>query len=212
MKPARMQLVNAGKRFSKEWVFRNINLTLEQGKHYAVTGSNGSGKSTLAQTVAGFITLTEGKLIQEGCTEEEFPLQVSFASPYLDLPESYTLIELLRMHFSLRKLIPGIKPEEVPAILELSHASVKEIRNYSSGMKQRVKLGLAMLSQSGILILDEPCSNFDAASREWYKRMIDNYAGERIVMVLSNAMEEEYSFCQTIYSMENFKKDPLIKA
>lgn len=211
MKPLKIQLINAGKRFAKEWVFRGANLTLEAGGRYAITGSNGSGKSTLAQTLAGYVTLTEGKLLLEGCTEDEFPQLVGFASPYLDLPESYTLLELLDMHFSLRKPIPGISVREIPGLLELTHASVKEIGNYSSGMKQRVKLGLALFSGSSLVVLDEPCSNFDAASRLWYRQMITKFVLERTVLVCSNAMEEEYSFCKKVFTMDSLKPESSIK-
>jgi ABC-type multidrug transport system ATPase subunit len=72
-------------------------------------------------------------------------------------------------------------------------------------MKQRVKLTLALLSDTDILLLDEPCSNLDEEGILWYKSMIANHSEGRIVVVASNQVAEEYFFCKVILNMNDLK-------
>src|SRR6478736_1326613 len=93
---------NIGKRFTREWIFRNLNLSFETNKSYAITGANGSGKSTLLQLLTGSMPLTEGKLIYLNQETEIHPdnyfKHLSIATPYQELIEEFTLAELLAFH------------------------------------------------------------------------------------------------------------------
>lgn len=200
-----VKLENAGKRFRKEWVFRNMNMELGSGGTYAICGLNGSGKSTLAQVISGFLTLTEGKVHRgETDTENAFS-RISFAAPYLDVPEDFKLEEFLRFHFSIRPLSKTIRHEDVSTILELDQHSAKQVSSFSSGMKQRLKLGLALLQESDLIILDEPCTNLDANGKKWYEEIINKYRNDRTLIVFSNHLEEETSLCGEKLDMEKFK-------
>ena len=86
----------------------------------------------------------------------------------------------------------------------LQAAANKQIRFYSSGMKQRVKLAQAIFSDVEIILLDEPCSNLDANGIELYHSLIKNYCLQRLVIVCSND-EVEYNFCKEIIAIQNFR-------
>ncbi|NBQ48017.1 MAG: ATP-binding cassette domain-containing protein, partial [Sphingobacteriia bacterium] len=85
------------------------------------------------------------------------------------------------------------------------HARHKFIRQYSSGMKQRLKLALALLADTPLLLLDEPLSNLDRSGAAWYQQMITDYTAKRTVIVCSNAIEEEHFFCERALDVMDYK-------
>ena len=206
-----IELTGAGKRFNREWIFRHANLQFNSGVAYAITGHNGSGKSTLLQTIGGMLQLSEGKLAYaangKAIADENAYRQISFCAPYLDVIEEMTLVEFLQFHSRFKSYINGLQIQQVIEIVDLQAAAHKQIRFYSSGMKQRVKLAQAILSDTGIVLLDEPCSNLDAKGIALYHSLIKNYCTNRIVIVCSND-EIEYRFCQERIEMQQLKASP----
>lgn len=202
-------LHKAGKKFGREWIFRNMDITIPPGETIVILGGNGSGKSTLLQLISTYITPAEGKveykLSGRNLQEDEIFPRLSFASPYLQLPEDLTAAELVKHVFEFKKTIDGVMKEEVLKIAQLDQFSGKLIRQFSSGMKQRMKLALAFLSDSGIVLLDEPVSNLDRKAIEWYRKMVENYRLHRTVIVCSNSIEDEYYFCTRKLNVEDFK-------
>ena len=177
-----------------------ISHTFEQGKRYVVLGPNGSGKSTLLKIIAGNVTPSEGKVEYTDNSEElaieEVYKKLAIAAPYLDLPEEYSLHEILEFHKAFKPFENNLQEKEIIDILELGHTKDKFFRHFSSGMKQRVKLGLAILSATPLLLLDEPCTALDAKSVEWYQTLIKNYTSGKTIIVFSNNKQEEFSFCE----------------
>lgn len=207
--PIDIKLTNAGKKFGREWIFRHVNLEINGGQKIAILGLNGSGKSTLLQALTGYLTLNEGELSyskgQQKTEDEELHKLISLSSPYLELVEDFTLQEQIK-HASLYK--PFLKTLSVEKVVELSgllEHKDKYIKLFSSGMKQRLKLTLAILADTPILFLDEPTTNLDATVIQWYKKMIEQYATNKTIIVCSNSLKDEYSFCERTIAMENFK-------
>lgn len=182
-----------GKRFNKEWIFRNISYTFSRNDKVAILGTNGSGKSTLLQIIAGSISQSEGEINPK--TEENYFKNISYAAPYLELPEEMTWREAVSFHGKFKKFHPVLKEEDVIAVSGLGASAGKELRNFSSGMKQRARLALAILSDTPLLLLDEPVTNLDAEGIKWYRQLIADFAQERLVIVCSNYNKEEYGFC-----------------
>lgn len=207
--PIDIKLTNAGKKFGREWIFRHVSLEINNGQKIAILGLNGSGKSTLLQALTGYLTLNEGDLCyskeQQKTEDEELHKLISLASPYLELVEDFTLQEQIK-HASLYK--PFLKTLSIEQVVELSGLSEhkdKYIKLFSSGMKQRLKLTLAILAGTPVLFLDEPTTNLDATVIQWYKQMIEQYAMHKTIIVCSNSLKDEYSFCERTIAMENFK-------
>ncbi len=208
-------LTNTGKRYNREWIFRHVDYEFNTGKSYAITGPNGSGKSTLLQVIAGAIQHSEGDIIYND-TRSRMPdnknsspvsatdayKYISIATPYLELIEEMTAIEILRFHSTFKKLTKTIP--EILAELSLENAANKQIRYFSSGMKQRLKLAQAFFSIDPILLLDEPTTNLDADGIELYHELINKYAKGKLVIVSSND-KQEYSFCEEVISISNYK-------
>lgn len=204
----KIELINAGKRFNREWIFRKAGLSFTTGSAYAITGANGSGKSTLLQCIGGMLQLSEGKLLfstdNSSIAPEDVYRQIAFCAPYLDVIEEMTLVEFLQFHSRFKPFLPNLNTPAIIRLLGLDAAAQKQIRNFSSGMKQRVKLAQCILSDTAAVLLDEPCSNLDAKGIELYHALIENYCKERLVIVCSND-EVEYRFCQQRFSIHDFK-------
>jgi ABC-type multidrug transport system ATPase subunit len=203
-----IRLSDTGKRYNREWIFRHANLQFQSPGSYAITGPNGSGKSTLLQTIGGLLQANEGKISFHSGEKEINPEAVyrhtSFCAPYLEVPEEMTLEEFLRFHSQFKPFAEGLTIKSAIEITGLQKASAKQIRNFSSGMKQRVKLAQAILSATDILLLDEPCTNLDAAGIELYHSLIEKYGKSRLIIVSSND-EVEYRFCETVIEMNSLK-------
>jgi ABC-type multidrug transport system ATPase subunit len=203
-----IQVQKAAKRFHYEWIFKNLDLELSSGDSLAITGGNGSGKSTLLKCLSGAIPLTQGSITYrtEGdiISEDQWFRSLAIATPYMELPEEFTLLEAIGFHFQFKKPFGHTIPQELVGLLGLEKHQHKALAQFSSGMKQRVKLGLAIFSEAPLLLLDEPTSNLDKQGIAWYLDTIDRCAKDRIVIVCSNE-PREYAFCQNKICLEDFK-------
>ena len=203
-----IQVQNASKRFHHEWIFKNLNLDLSAGDTIAITGGNGSGKSTLLKCLSGAIPLTSGAIqYQSGATqiiEEQWFRSLALATPYLELPEEFTLSEVLSFHFQFKNPLQQRSNAEILEVLGLEKHKSKAISQFSSGMKQRVKLALAIFSEVPFLLLDEPTTNLDKQGVTWYLDLIQQFTQHRIVVICSND-PREYDFCEKKIAMEDFK-------
>jgi len=203
-----ISLSDTGKRFNRDWIFRNFSYQFNSAGTYAITGPNGSGKSTLLQIIGGAITASEGSIqfVNNGKTVdiEKWHRYIAIAAPYQELIEEMTLREFLKFHQQFKPFVSGVILEDIPAIVHLSHAADKQIRYYSSGMKQRAKLAQAILSDTPVLLLDEPCTNLDEEGISLYQRLISTYTANRIVVVSSNDVVE-YGFCREVIDMRAMK-------
>lgn len=204
----KIQLTEASKRFQYEWIFKNLNLHLQSGDSLAVTGSNGSGKSTLLKCIAGSIPLSSGKITwaneQNEIPSSDWYQKLSISAPYLELPEEFTLSELLDFHFQFKTPIPEISISEMVKTMYLDQHANKPVSQFSSGMKQRVKLSLALFSDCPVVFLDEPTSNLDARGIAWYLDLIKNFRLNRILIICSNE-PREFEFCTKKIKLEEYK-------
>lgn len=199
-----ISLIDAGKRFNKDWIFQSLNVAFEQGQHYALIGNNGSGKSTLLQILSGYTTLSKGSIEWNNADSQTAYDQISIAAPYLELVEELTTIEHFKFHATFKSLVDTISIQEMIQLIGLENATHKQIRYFSSGMKQRLKLALAIFSTSPILLLDEPCSNLDKEGYVLYKELIQKYAMHKLIIVGSND-PEEYAFCTQQINLMDYK-------
>ncbi|WP_026902856.1 ABC transporter ATP-binding protein [Pedobacter glucosidilyticus] len=202
-------LNQVSRRFNREWIFKEINYTFSSGNAYALLGINGSGKSTLLQIISGSLAPSAGIIsYKDG---EGNPIEVenifehiSIAAPYLELIEDFTLQEIIKFHFSFKKRFLHQSDDDVIAILNMAANKNKAVKYFSSGMKQRVKLALAFLSDTPILILDEPTANLDEQGSNWYLEMIKKYSQNRLILIGSN-QPQEYSFSENHLYLANYK-------
>ncbi len=186
---------NLSKRFNREWIFKDLTFQFSSPTTYAIVGPNGSGKSTLMQVLWGQMLPSQGNVVYEKDDKENPPDEifkhVSIATPYMDLIDEFTLEEMINFHFKFKLARNNKTTEELIDLFELGRAKGKSIANFSSGMRQRLKLGLAIYSQADLLFLDEPTTNLDSKSVEWFQHHRNQLPTETLVFIASN-QEHEY--------------------
>lgn len=200
----KISLQNVGKRFNRDWIFRSCSSQFLPNHSYAITGPNGSGKSTLLQVIAGATMHSEGKIIytkNEQHIAEPY-LHIAIAAPYLELIEEMTATEMLQFHSAFKPLTASVA--EMLAAVQLEKAAHKQIRYFSSGMKQRLKLAQAFFSDTPVLLLDEPTTNLDAEGTALYRQLVQKQLSQKLVIISSN-VPAEYDFCNDVIRMQQYK-------
>lgn len=205
-----IQLDQVGKQYIGEWIFKSVSLSFSSDHSYWLSGDNGSGKSTLLKLLAGYLLPSKGTIRWQVGNDLINPAdihrQISICAPYLDLYQEHTLKEAITFHFELNKHSLGKDPvKEVLSFAYLEEARNKLVAQLSSGMKQRFKLSLALLTDNPILLLDEPCANLDEKGIAWYKEKIVVRSKGRLLFVCSNNIDEEHFICDKKINLGDYK-------
>lgn len=199
-------LKNIGKKFNKNWIFKSVEFTFDEHSAHAIVGSNGSGKSTLLQIISSKMIASEGEILYKnnGVRVESADVfrYLNYTAPYIELIEEFTLNELLTFHFTFKQLDENHSFETIKQNIQLPEN--KPIRYFSSGMKMKLKLALSMFSKGSLLLLDEPCSNFDNANTTWYQQEMQKILGKKTIIIASNN-EAEFSFCKHVLNIADYK-------
>ena len=145
---------------------------------------------------------TEGEIHYEvnGQTiaPEDAYAQLSIAAPYLELIDTFTLKEQIDFHFSYKKPVDGISTNEIISRLQLGNTTEKRLEVFSSGMRQRVKLGLAFFSDVAVTFLDEPTTNLDATSIAWYHHHLQGIK-DRSLIIATNIPDDYPEFAEKLH-------------
>jgi ABC-type multidrug transport system ATPase subunit len=202
-------LTNIGKRYRFEWIFKGMNTTFESGKRYAIIGPNGAGKSTFLKMMCGHLSPSKGTMTFTKSTKnidsDTIYQHISYAAPYIDLIEEFSLKEAIAFHARFKPFFQSLSSEKILQLLGFSTGNAeKEVRFLSSGMKQRVKLALAICSDTPILILDEPTTNLDKEGAAWYHALLNQYSDNRTILIASNVTEDFGEF-DALLDIRTFK-------
>ncbi len=205
-----MKIIATGieKKFRKEWIFKNIHETFSAGNSYAIVGPNGTGKSTLLKILAQFSLPTSGKVEFMHSDGTVIPSDlahqyVAYAAPYVDVIEEFTLSELLSFLQKLDFIPDNVSIDNFEKYMELSPGRSKLIKNYSSGMRQKIKLACALLSPRPILCLDEPTSNLDDQAKQWFIAKLAENSTKLIFIASNEAME--IGLCKHQLALSSYK-------
>lgn len=203
-----MQIIlrDISKRFKKTWIFRDLSFEFHKGRFYGITGDNGSGKSTVLQLIAGFEHPTKGSIEvlmepSDRLDMAHFSNHFTFCSPYQELIEEMTLTEFLDFHQSMTE---KLDTQTLLKTVNLTGQESKLLNNFSSGMIQRLKLGLCFFSARPVILLDEPTTTLDAAGKEIFKTLIAQTRKNKLIIMASNEAEE-YALCDEIISVLDYK-------
>ncbi len=200
-----LHIENLSKKFGTHWVLKAINLNIYPTEKIAILGSNGSGKSTLLRIIAGFLYFNKGVLAwKEESTGEliESP-NFAYSAPYLDLFEHLTVKEHFEFHFKQKSCVEDLSMEEIIGLGKFEDYQQKQIRQLSSGVRQRFKNTLAILSKSDVLFLDEPCSNLDENNIQHFQNLASQFTKNKMVVVASNNPVEYDFLCSKEFRIEN---------
>lgn len=202
-------LENIGKQYKSDWIFHHIHNEFNINQSIAIVGPNGSGKSTFINIISGHTAPTVGNisylLNSKQIKQEEVYQYIAVCSPYIELIEEFTIKENISWYVSLKKLKDNLSVDEILNLLSIPKNDLKKLHNYSSGIKQRVKLALSILTDSPVLLLDEPCTNLDATGIKWYNDLISMHSLNRIIIISSNNNPSEIACCSIKFEINLYK-------
>lgn len=192
--------IDLGKRYNRQWIFKDLNCKIQSGEMVAITGHNGSGKSTLLKILSGFLGASKG-CVEYGDSIEDIQTQFAFAAPYVNLIAEFTLSEHLAFHRKFKNTL--MSDEEILDKSGLSQSRHKLVKDFSSGMQQRLRLALAFFFDAKIIFLDEPTTNLDAKGTNWYLNLLKERHENQTIVIASNQPVEYQGAHQSIL-IENF--------
>ncbi len=201
-----LSIQKLSKAFNQKPVFQDLTFTVSTGSRFAITGSNGSGKSTLLKIISGGLLPTSGTVtynLRGEIIREDFVYQfVHFVAPYNTVIEELTLPELFELHQNLGLLRDLKSYKDWNQKLDYPFPSERQIKTFSSGMKQRVKLGLTLLDDRPLILLDEPGSNLDARGKEWLFELLKHLNHSQTLVIATND-KAEMDYCSARLDVES---------
>ena len=205
----RIVVENLQKNFNNQLVFQNLSLEINANQKIAFVGPNGSGKSTALLCLAGFYQPSKGKVdfINNTSIIEEVQKfsYLSIASPYLELPENFSALEIFNFQSNLKPFRKDISQDFFFNIIKLTRSKNTPVKFFSSGMKQILKLGLAIFADTPILFLDEPCSNLDENNILIFNEIFKSYALNKTVLIGTNNHPSELALVQSSVDILKYK-------
>lgn len=186
-----LEVKNLQKAYGKYVALKNISFEIEGGKIVGLLGKNGAGKTTLIKTLIGLFKEFEGQILYEGkLLDHSDPLIMNTIGSLVDVTfhEDMTAYDNLKL---LMMITPGKDPanykKDIKGLLEFvgltDHARDK-VKSFSFGMKQRLALAQAMISDAKLLILDEPFVGLDPLGIETVKEKLISLCREKKVSVI----------------------------
>jgi ABC-type multidrug transport system ATPase subunit len=201
-------LTKLAKRFSYDWIFKNVDFRFENGQRYAILGPNGSGKSTLMKVLSGHLSPSKGEIVfmknDKNIDIDDVYKNIAYSAPYIELIEEFTLQEAILLQQRFKPFLQNLNVNDLVKILGFEKSIDKEIRFFSSGMKQRLKLALSICADTPLLLLDEPTTNLDEQGAAWYRDLLQKYGENRTVIVATNVVEDYAFYCQNVIKIADF--------
>lgn len=201
---------NLEKKYVNKLIFRGVSFNLNEGKSLAVIGRNGSGKSTLLKIIANLIKSSSGKISlrinNKDITRENYFKYIGFCSPYLNLYDELTAFENLEFFIKLKSQGNFQKEKADSLLIKVNLYTYRNelVREYSTGMKQRLKLAFALINEPQILLLDEPQSNLDTEGLEIVSSIAKEQKSKGILILASNEIWDN-DLCNITLNIEDYK-------
>jgi ABC-type multidrug transport system ATPase subunit len=177
--------------FRRNLVLNEVSLHARPGKVYALLGLNGAGKSTLFNAVLGILSPDAGQISLQGRSWDRTCLDDIGAS--VNGPALYPQLSATG-NLLVHARLTGTDPAVIPGLLEevgLPHVGRKHTRSFSTGMKVRLALAIALLTNPPVLLLDEPQNGLDPQGISYLRRLIRRLADEgRTVIISSHQLSE----------------------
>lgn len=204
-----IDLDKVSKRYTSEWILRNVSYQFKSDTIYGIKGSNGSGKSTLVKMIAGYLSPTVGSITfindqKEEVSKDDIYKSVSLWGPHVSLINELSINEMVDYYFNFKSLRSNLSKGDFFDLLRLPLPTSRRINSLSSGQAQRVGLALSILSATDILLLDEPGSYLDESSLEWLYKLIKEHRDSRLVVISSNEMRD-LELCSETISIADYK-------
>jgi ABC-2 type transport system ATP-binding protein len=209
-RPVVIEVKNVKKSFKKVHAVKGIDLTITQGEFIALLGPNGAGKTTLVEMIEGIQKPDEGEILITGKHwhghKDELHKLLGISLQETRLIDKITVRETMRLFASFFSL-PFDRVEEIIKMVNLYEKASSFVVNLSGGQRQRLALGIAILNDPEILLLDEPTTGLDPTSRReiWNILMNLKKKGGTSMILTTHYMEEAEYLCDRIIILDEGK-------
>jgi len=198
-----LRLAGLTKRYEGRTIINGLDYEFSYGNVVVVTGANGSGKSTLLKIVSGLLNPTRGTVTWTIDGIDYAPRDamrlLGYVSPEAGLYDRLTAAEHVSFFASLRRIKHDDKwVEAILAKVQLAEYKHLPVGQFSSGMKQRMKLACSLLHKPPALILDEPSTNLDSYGHELLENIVAEQACRGLVIIATNEEREVTKFGQRL--------------
>lgn len=198
------------KKFKEVTAVQDLSLTVEKGEYLALLGPNGAGKTTLVEMIEGLQKPTEGEIVilntnwEKNTTFLSHALGISLQETrFIDKLNVFETLDLFASFYQ----VASSRVDEIIDLIRLTEKSKSFVVNLSGGQRQRLALGIALLNQPRILLLDEPTTGLDPNSRrELWNILLDlKKEGNTTMILTTHYMEEASTLCDKIVIMDQGK-------
>jgi len=203
---------DVGHRFGTLLLFRHMSFSVSAGETLAVTGANGAGKSTLLRILAGVLAPKAGSISLtvdgDDVGRDRRPQYVGLVAPGVGVYGDLTAQENLAFLSQVARLSNA--EERIDRVLQrigLADRADDSVSTFSSGMRQRLKYGAALLTDPVLLLLDEPSANLDAEGRELVEDVVTTQRRNRRLLVVATNRREEAERHDRILRLEDYCDD-----
>lgn len=204
-----LEVKNYTKQIKGKTILDNVNLKLESGHVYGFFGRNGSGKTMLFRAVSTLIYPTSGDVLIDGKSliHDDFDLRnIGLLIEEPGFYPSLTGMENLSLLYEINHKKDLAYMLEVLKKVGLEEEKDKQYREYSLGMKQRLRIGQAFMEGQTFILLDEPGNGLDESGIEIVRKLIIDLKNEgRLILLASHNKEDLSLLCDVIYKVDNGK-------
>lgn len=204
--PPYIEINHVTKKFGEDTVLSDINVAMEQGQVYGISGNNGSGKTVLMKCICGFLPVTEGTIRVNGKiigTEIDFPERIGVI---IETPGFLGNLSGMRNLKILAGLKGQIEEPEIRAALKkagLDPDLKKSVSKYSLGMRQRLGIAQAIMENPDFMILDEPFNGLDKDGVKDIRRLLLELKDQgKTILLASHNSEDIRILCDKVYEMD----------
>lgn len=195
-----IEVKNVTKKFDDKIIVESLILNVKQGETIGIVGRNGSGKTVLLKMICGLYIPTSGNITINSNKSNAEKLGVLIDSNFLSDETGFYNLKLLSQ---LGVKIKEDKIYEILNLVGLDPYNKTKYKNYSMGMKQKLKLANALMYDSEILILDEPFNGLDKDSVNHFRNIILQYKKQKkTILLTSHNYEDIKLLCDKIYEMD----------
>lgn len=200
----RLVVENLTKDYGNNLVLDDVSFTFESGKIYGLLGRNGSGKTTFFNCLDGLINYKKGKFYIDDIQINSNDIGFVLTSPML--PEFLTGYEFIKTYMEINKIEEKDKINEYFNMVSFAKEDQdKLIKDYSSGMKNKIQILMCIISKPKIILLDEPLTSIDVVVAKEIKDIFKTLKNDHIIIFSTHILELATSMCDEIVIINNKK-------
>ena len=208
---------NLTKSFDSFTAVNDLNLKIESGEFLGLLGPNGAGKTTTISLLSTLLLPTKGEILIDGQTltrnRPDLKRKISVITQEYSMRQDMNMDEIMeyqgRLYFMSKKEIRQ-RTEELLDFCDLLKFRKRSVRKLSGGMKRKLMVCRALLTDPEILLLDEPTAGMDALSRRQMWNLLRKLNGKNLTILLTtHYMEEAQSLCGRVALMDHGKLEEI---